>query len=90
MFFIAVQSAVLKLVGNLVKDYPDSMENELQGIQIRDMFFKTLESAVINRQDVTHFICLQINKVFIHSFLADCICVAECGFQWSGQFTATF
>lgn len=50
---ISVQSRIFQLIGCLAKDYPDCIENDAgDGVEIRDMYFKALERAVINQQEV--------------------------------------
>lgn len=54
VFFMIVQSRIFGLIGCLARDYPDCIENPVEdGIKIRDMFFKVLESAVVNKHDVS-------------------------------------
>lgn len=59
--FIVVQCRIYGLIGCLAKDYPDCMENidengignkDENVIKIRDMYFRALEIAIINKQDV--------------------------------------
>ncbi|XP_055310881.1 DNA-dependent protein kinase catalytic subunit-like [Sitodiplosis mosellana] len=53
-----VQCRIFGLIGCLAKDYPDCIENAAEdGLKIRDMYFKVLENAVINKQD-TSFVSL--------------------------------
>lgn len=52
-FSFVVQCRIYGLIGCLAKDYPDCIENIVEdGVRIRDMYFKAMENAVINKQDV--------------------------------------
>lgn len=51
--FLAVQSRIFELIGGFAKDYPDCIENEVgDGVKIRDMYFQTMEKAVVGQQEV--------------------------------------
>lgn len=53
LLFILVQSRIFELIGGFAKDYPDCIENEVdEGVKIRDMYFQTMEKAVVGQQEV--------------------------------------
>lgn len=60
-YIVIALSRTFELIGRFAKDYPDCIENEDgDGVKIRDMYFKALEKAVINQQDVISLLCIFI------------------------------
>lgn len=50
--FSTVSSRIHKLIGRFSKDYPDCIDSGNE-IKIRDIYFKALEKATVQQQDVS-------------------------------------